>query len=177
MIALAVEAVMAAQLAVAATAKISGHRDLSQRFAGVFRAFLWLLVFFEIGLAVALCTTLTSPTDTLVVGSTFYVCGAGYKAFLLTRPQERTCACAHPPRPVGAPDIVANLVIAAGGVIATVLGPPDDGSGHLILSLLLAVYFLAWSRVFLLGLRTRRRFLAQLALQPSNLDASANAGG
>lgn len=112
---------VAGQLSVAATAKVSGVGVLRHRL-GRYRALAEPLISVELILSVLCAASLPSARAAMIAAAVFFGVGAIHRAHVVLSPLPRTCLCAHPGTDTTWSDVAANVVMAGAATTFAVFG-------------------------------------------------------
>jgi hypothetical protein len=146
---------VAAQLLVAATAKLSGYQVFATRL-GRSRPGAPVLIATEIVLGLG-AATLAAPFD-LSFGAiaAFYALGGVHRAYVVLSPVPTTCLCAHPGKRTTWIDVIANGAMVCCAIALMLADRPPPPAAGALAGLLAVAYLGLWLRAELIFRRPQR---------------------
>jgi hypothetical protein len=136
---------VAAQLLVAASAKLSGYQVFASRL-GRSRPGAPVLIATEIVLGLG-AATLAAPFDlSFVAIAAFYALGGVHRAYVVLSPVPKTCLCAHPGKRTTWVDVIANGTMACCAIAVVIVDRPPPPAAGALGGVLAATYLGLWLR-------------------------------
>jgi hypothetical protein len=145
----------AAQLLVAASAKLSGYQVFATML-GRSRPGAPVLIATEIALGLGAATFAAPLALSLGAIAAFYAVGGVHRAVVVLSPVPKTCLCAHPGERTTWVDVLANVAMVSCAVALVVVDRPPPPPAGALGGVLAVAYLALWLRAELTFRRPQR---------------------